>query len=367
MPNQNQVDVYEKFFDIVKKSDIILKFARKCYIIGVEKRNARRKGVTYMTLTELAKLAHVSTSTASKAFSQSDEVNQQTRDMIFEIAKKHGCFKRFYRSEFSGLVIAVICPEFDSTYYSAFIASMQKHIAKYNSEICVASTEFSREKEQKLIEYYERHNTVDGIILINGISDLTPKNEIPMATVNCFTKNLGTINVEKDLLTPTREAIDAWVTAGVSDIGFIGDSHTNARCNMVTDILIEYFGKIQSEYFSITDDRFERGGYLAMCELIKKGTLPRAIVCAYDRLATGALRALNEHGLSVPHDVAIVSFDDAASSAFMNPPLSSINHEIEETSKAAVTALFKKIRGELDRENIKIIGTLKSRESSKIY
>ena len=68
-----------------------------------------------MTLTELARLAHVSTSTASKAFALSPEVNEQTRDMIFRVAKINGCFKKFYRQEYPGLSFAVICPEFDST------------------------------------------------------------------------------------------------------------------------------------------------------------------------------------------------------------------------------------------------------------
>ena len=61
-----------------------------------------------MTLTELARLAHVSTSTASKAFALSPEVNQETRDMIFEVAKQHGCFKKFYRTEYPGLVFAIM-------------------------------------------------------------------------------------------------------------------------------------------------------------------------------------------------------------------------------------------------------------------
>ena len=52
-----------------------------------------------MTITELARLAHVSTSTVSKAFALSPEVNEQTRNMVFEVAKANGCFKKFYRTE----------------------------------------------------------------------------------------------------------------------------------------------------------------------------------------------------------------------------------------------------------------------------
>ena len=40
-----------------------------------------------ITLSKLAKLANVSVSTASKAFSLSSEVNEETREHIFKIAK----------------------------------------------------------------------------------------------------------------------------------------------------------------------------------------------------------------------------------------------------------------------------------------
>ena len=61
-----------------------------------------------MTLTKLAKLANVSVSTASKAFSMSSEVNEETRKIIFDIAKEHGCFKKYYNANYPKLVIAIV-------------------------------------------------------------------------------------------------------------------------------------------------------------------------------------------------------------------------------------------------------------------
>ena len=70
-----------------------------------------------ITLSKIAKLANVSVSTASKAFSGSTEVSEDTKELIFEIAKKHGCFKKFYNVKYPKLVIAIIVPEFRGTYY----------------------------------------------------------------------------------------------------------------------------------------------------------------------------------------------------------------------------------------------------------
>ena len=53
-----------------------------------------------MTLRELAQEAGVSISTASKAFRNSKEISPETRDKIFEIAEKHGCFYKYYKKKY---------------------------------------------------------------------------------------------------------------------------------------------------------------------------------------------------------------------------------------------------------------------------
>ena len=135
-----------------------------------------------ITLTKLAKLANVSVSTASKAFSGSSEVNDETRDLIFKVAKENGCFKRFYNVKYPKLVIAVIAPEFESRYYTRYLSILQGVLAEKNCEICVSTTDFSAERENELIDYYYCHSNVDGIIVIASISQtrFDDKYEIPV-------------------------------------------------------------------------------------------------------------------------------------------------------------------------------------------
>ena len=45
-----------------------------------------------MTLSELAKLAGVSVSTASKAFREAKDISEETREHIFRIARENGCY-----------------------------------------------------------------------------------------------------------------------------------------------------------------------------------------------------------------------------------------------------------------------------------
>ena len=52
-----------------------------------------------------------------------------------------------------------------------------------------------------------------------------------------------------------------------------------------------------------------------------------AIFAASDMIAIGAIRALSEHGLDVPNDIAIVGFDDLPAASMTRPPLTTIQQD----------------------------------------
>lgn len=319
-----------------------------------------------MTITELARLAHVSTSTVSKAFALLPEVSELTRNMIFEVAKANGCFKKFYRSEYPGLVFAVICPELESTYYAAFVSEMQKRLSGYSCEVAVAATGFDAETERRLIEYYRRYNTVDGIILINGVTDVASNTETPIVTVNCVGGCKGAINVSVDIQNAISSVIEGWVSKGVTDIGFIGDQYTDARLQNLRVALWCASLAEREEYFIKASGRFEACGYAGALELLKRESLPRAILCAYDRIAVGTIRAFKERGVRVPDDVAVFGVDDAPGSKYGTPSLTSVSYRVDEVCRLAVEGLMAIIKGEDFTSSIDVEPELILRESSQI-
>lgn len=115
-----------------------------------------------MTLSKLAKLANVSVSTASKAFSGSNEVSEETRNMIFDVARENHCFRKFYNAKYPKVVIAIIAPEFKGAYYTRYLCCIQDELEKANCKLCVSTTNFSEEKKRSLLEYYCRYTNMDG-------------------------------------------------------------------------------------------------------------------------------------------------------------------------------------------------------------
>jgi LacI family transcriptional regulator len=69
----------------------------------------------------------------------------------------------------------------------------------------------------------------------------------------------------------------------------------------------------------------EESGYAAVRELLTVDEVPTAVFIASDMVAMGALRALQEERVSVPHDVAIVGFDDITAARFMTPALTTVH------------------------------------------
>jgi len=319
-----------------------------------------------VTLSKIAQLAHVSVSTASKAFSMSSDVNEQTRERVFEIAKKHGCFKKYYRAEYPNFVVAVICPEFESPYYAQLLTLLQKYLSENNCEVCVASTAFSVEIEKKLTEYYTKYASIDGIIFINRKSKLEQKYEIPIALIDSEPDPFCDIRVSNYYGEKIADAIDYFVLRGVKNIGFIGERNTDRKRSLFFEIMKKRVGEINEDYVRVTEKRFEDGGYSAMKQLFEAGEPPRAVLCAYDRMAIGAIRCIHDRGLRVPEDIAILGMDDIPEARFLTPTLSSINPHNDETAQKVTRAMLDRIHGNDFVSQIRVEYELNLRESTKI-
>lgn len=293
-----------------------------------------------LTLSKLARLANVSVSTASKAFSGSTEVNEETREMIFGIARQYGCFKKFYNAKYPKLVIAIIAPELRGVCYPRYLSCIQDNLERENCELCFSTTNFSGEKEKALVEYYYRHSNVDGIIVINPQSDLDGHYEIPVVFVNPLCRSAYAFSVESDLGPALQESAAYLRKKGVDSVGFIGEALTERKQQLFERVMRETGIALDERLVVVTERRFEEGGYRAMEQLFSGKHLPRAIVCAYDNMAVGAIRCIFDHGLRVPEDIAVLGMDDNFEAAYLNPPLASLSSDTGELCRIAAEAIL---------------------------
>lgn len=84
-------------------------------------------------------------------------------------------------------------------------------------------------------------------------------------------------------------------------------------------------------------------GYDGTCDLLQRGEPFTAIMVVNDFAAMGALSALHDHGLHVPEDISIVSFDDDAVASYLIPPLTTVRFDFDIQNKLASQFLLEQI------------------------
>lgn len=318
-----------------------------------------------MTLSKLARLANVAVSTASKAFSMSDDINEQTREEIFRVARENGCFKKFFNAKYPKFVIALICPEVDSRHYSELCRYLQQRLQTRGCEICISSTEFSAAVTADMIEYYEKYSSVDAIILIDPPATVLPPHETPIISLGSRAHNAD-VTLCLDYMTALKSALTDYKAAGISHIGFIGEPRTVTKLSAFKSAVSEIYGFTEEKYISVSDLRFEKGGCAAARALYSRGALPEAIICAYDDMALGAMRFFHDNGISVPDDIKVIGMDNILHSEYFVPSLSTIDYMNEEIAKTATESVFELLDGKTPAEIHNFSARLITRESSQI-
>lgn len=106
----------------------------------------------------------------------------------------------------------------------------------------------------------------------------------------------------------------------------------------------------------ICENDFEpEGGYESMNNLLKLDKLPTAVICGCDMMALGAISAITEKGLSVPHDISVIGYDNIHSSRFYAPPLTTVHQSKTRLGQMALDVLLARIQNSEKSHEPKIL------------
>lgn len=92
--------------------------------------------------------------------------------------------------------------------------------------------------------------------------------------------------------------------------------------------------------YRITGDFEFNGGFEAMQKLLSQAQRPQAVFIGNDAMAFGAYQALYQAGLRVPHDMAVIGYDDIELARYMTPPLTTIHQPKDELGELAIDVLI---------------------------
>ena len=207
---------------------------------------------------------------------------------------------------------------------------------------------FSKEKQDELLEYYVNFAHADGIIVIEPTKKIHIKTETPIVQIGMNNESSQVHCVDVNIRPAMKKAFMKLISLGHKKIGFIGEKNT--------DVEYSYFEQgfkgtpllPDEKYVSVNDKRFYDCGYYGMDELIKSGNVPTAVFAAYSHIAVGILKRLNEENLSVPDDISIICMDDIVSQPYSDVELARIKMHLDVLSSEAVNLLYRMIENKYE-------------------
>jgi len=323
-----------------------------------KKRNSR-KSLKRVTSKGIASRVGVSVMTVSRALNNRPYVGERTRRRILKVAKEFGYSPNhiarslvMQRTETLGVVV----PEISHSFFPEVIKGIEQaaYSAGYHLILTHSAEDEAREKD--VISTLESKR-VDGLLISTAqtvTSHKTYLDAIRMGTPIVFYDRVVT-DIGASCVGINDEECCYMVTDHLAEHGYKAIAHLcgPASVSIGRDRLKGYRKSLSRRGLKLRPDLVirsgfsEEGGYAATQTLLRLPQIsrPDAIVAVNDLAAFGAMRAIAEHKLRIPEDIAIVGMGDVAMAAVVSTPLTTIQQPAFEIGKTAAETLISEVEG----------------------
>jgi LacI family transcriptional regulator len=332
-----------------------------------------------MNIKAIAKLAGVSVSTVSKIINNYSDISEETRSRVLSIMEEVGYAPshstKLSAARKSNLIGVVFAGKLNVDFTHPFFVEVLNAFKKQMGILGYDLLFFSNEKFHPSGENYLarcRHFQVDGCIIISG-QEVEPaireldESPFPCIGVDLVLSGPNSGHIMSDNFKISAKVVEHFYLNGYREIGYIGSTSHSEISNMREQGLLkalESWGlPVNREWFVHGVDFYEASGYEAMRRLLAQEKLPKAIFAGSDLLAIGAVRALREHGLSVPEHVAVIGCDDIEASRYISPSLTTIKQDKEKIGRLAALMLYDLINSQIQAGSVVVEPELVVRQS----
>ncbi|WP_432138116.1 MULTISPECIES: LacI family DNA-binding transcriptional regulator [unclassified Streptomyces] len=309
------------------------------------------------TLEEVAELAGVSRSVASRALNNAPHVSRAKREAVERAVRRLGFVPnptaRALATRQTGAAALVVSGEEPSIFADPFFAQVIAGASAALEEsdlylmLCLAASDRSRKRVEELF----RSKGADGVMLMALREDdpLVRMAEDAAMPVVFGGRPVGSAPrwyVDVDNVGGAREATEYLISRGRTRVAVIcGRLDTEvgrARYRGYRDAML---GAGLEPFPPREGDFTEPSGAAAMAALLADRPDLDGLFAANDNMGAGALRTLREAGRAVPADVAVVGFDDLAVAQVADPPLTTVHQPIQGLGREMARMLVALVSG----------------------
>jgi DNA-binding LacI/PurR family transcriptional regulator len=315
-----------------------------------------QKEKAWVTSVDVAKLAGVSRSAVSRAFTPGASVAPETRTRVMEAAKTLGYQVNILarnmnqgQSNFVGVVIA--------GFQDPFRVSLLGEITRHLSEHALVPLLMNAEDPDDLSELLRilLSYQISGVIMTSGATPPAVATEylrrkVPVVTINRANDLKGVDVINSDNKTGGELAARALMESGAKKLAFVNTESSTfsgiARGAAFRDFLAKYVKQRKCEVIEqyVPTIGYEAGKDAAEA-LLNSRNRPDGVFCATDLMACGFIDAARgQFGLKIPQDIQIVGFDDISLAAMGGYALTTIRQDTNELARYAVKSLIERMQ-----------------------
>lgn len=307
-----------------------------------------------LTLEDIAARAGVSRSTVSRVVNEQPNVSDDVRKRVLDIIQQTGYqphpAARSLASQRSW-TIGLVLPHsvsffFCDPYYPHLIKGISQGCNQYDYTFALFLVG-TKEDEEKIFPRVSRKGLLDGVLVQSGhhgdqqIINKLQRTDIPLVVIGRPFRSDGVSYIDVDNYNAANVAVSHLIQLGYKRIATItGPANSTVGIDRKGGYLkaLTERGREIDEALIVEGDFTETGGYYAMQRLL--ADKPEAVFVASDIMAVGAARAAQEAGLTIPHDIALVGFDDLPITSLSDIRLTTVRQPVVQFGVQAVEVLI---------------------------
>ena len=306
--------------------------------------------MTQPTMQQVAEAAGVSTALVSLVIRGAPNVSDKRRALVLKAADELGYRPNVLARNLASRrthTLGVVVNDLHNPFFAEMVDGIQTTAAANGYRILIGNGQHSRRGEADAIETLLQLR-VDGLVLAGAVVTEGEMERAAKSTavvaIGRTTSSLQIDTVNCDESVGARLVIDHLVSLGHRRISHIdgGSGAGAARRREGYEAWMCEYG-LADCISTARGDFSESGGYNAADELLTLDPRPTAIFAANDLSAAGALDRVEDAGLDVPSDLAIVGYDNTGLAAMHHLSLTTINQPRGEFGRIATELILQRL------------------------
>ncbi|GAB2488273.1 LacI family DNA-binding transcriptional regulator [Alkalibacterium psychrotolerans] len=323
------------------------------------------------TIKDVAKAAGVSVAMVSKALNNYPDVSDKTREKVKQTAEKMNYSPNIVAKNLSSKnqrTIAIITSGFlrseslDNSNSFDLLKGVYQATEEDNYELAMYFTETEKQQVKDYAKFCRERN-IRGVVLsgirlddpyFNALLDTNIPCVLIDVKVPMENKLIGSVSI--DNVEASYEMARHVISMGHKNIAVLtgeGEADVNGqRLKGIYKAAAE--NQISIEDKLITGDFKEKSAYKNVKKYFNnhKNNLPTAIISFSDIMALGALKAINENGLSVPDDISLTGFDGLKIIEYTNPSITTVKQPFQEMGYEAAKLVQRIMEGKEGKNEV---------------